>query len=148
MNLNKFTASVPSIPQELEHYFNSADIAQYPFLSFRQHFVDFRGGILNVADGRIGDVAIIDTVEGSTRASHVHKTDWHITYLISGEFEYSWKSEDGIIKKITVGPGQGILTLAGEAHKMEFVQDSLMIAISRNSRVQDEYESDTLRMEF
>jgi len=137
-----------SIPDELKNYFSKADIQNYPFIKFPQNFVDERGTITNVADGLIGDIAVITSKPESVRANHYHKTDWHITYLINGSFEYFWKDLVGEVHSVIVRSGEGVLTVANEEHKMIFSEVSTMLAISRNSRLQENYEADTIKVEL
>lgn len=48
-------------------------LSNYPAIEAFQEFIDDRGSIINIADGQIGDVAVINSAAGSIRASHFHK---------------------------------------------------------------------------
>lgn len=135
------------VPVELIEYFKMEEFPNYPFVEFPQHFLDDRGEIVNIADGRIGDVAVIQSEVGAVRANHYHKTDWHITYIVSGKLKYSWVSNE-TVQSVVVSPGQAVFTPVMVPHKMEFDEKSIMIAIARNSRTQDNYESDTIKIEI
>jgi uncharacterized RmlC-like cupin family protein len=113
-----------------------------------QSFVDERGLIENIADGSLGDVAVITSKANAVRANHVHQNDWHISYLISGAMEYYWIDEykEKIVKSITVVGGEMVYTPQKVPHKMVFSEDSVLIAISGLSRVQENYEFDTKRL--
>ena len=76
------------IPKEIASYFDISSFTDYPLISIPQSFVDDRGEITNIADGILGDVAVIKTNAGAMRANHYHKEDWHLCYLIDGAMEY------------------------------------------------------------
>ena len=135
------------VPIELLEYFRTGKFQNYPFVEFPQRFLDDRGEIVNIADGIIGDVAVIQSEIGAVRANHYHKTDWHITYIVSGKLKYSWIT-DGEVNAVTVSPGQAVFTPIMVPHKMEFDEQSVMIAVARNSRTQDNYEADTIKIEI
>jgi uncharacterized RmlC-like cupin family protein len=135
------------VPAELSKYFSEIDFNEYPKIKFPQTFVDERGKICNLADGAIGDVALISSEKNSIRANHFHHSDWHITYLVQGNMTYSWSdTETSPIQSVRVNAGEGIYTPPKVPHRMLFTNQSLMIAISRNSRTQDNYEKDTERV--
>jgi uncharacterized RmlC-like cupin family protein len=134
------------VPVELLEYFRMEKFPDYPFVEFPQRFLDDRGEIVNIADGRIGDVAVIQSEIGAVRANHYHTTDWHITYIVSGKLKYSWIS-DKKVHSVIVSPGRAVFTPVMVPHKMEFDEKSVMIAVARNSRTQDNYEADTIKIE-
>ena len=113
-----------------------------------QNFEDERGIIKNIADGKLGDVAIITSKANSIRANHVHDNDWHLSYIVSGSMKYFWKNEieTAEIKSIVVKAGEMVYTPKKSPHKMQFLEDSTFIAISQLSRVQENYEEDTKRL--
>lgn len=135
------------VPVELLNYFERGTFPNYPFVEFPQRFLDNRGEITNIADGVIGDVAVIKSEIGAVRANHYHKTDWHITYIVSGSLKYSWISDEKI-NSVIVSPGQAVFTPVMVPHKMEFDEQSVMIAVARNSRTQDNYEADTIKVDI
>lgn len=135
------------VPIELAEYFKEDEFPNYPFVEFPQRFHDERGEILNIADGQLGDVAVIESEVGAIRANHYHKTDWHITYIVSGQLKYFWQSGDDT-KSVIVNPGHAVFTPTMVPHKMEFLEKSIMIAVARNSRTQDHYEEDTIKAEL
>jgi uncharacterized RmlC-like cupin family protein len=113
-----------------------------------QNFEDERGIIKNIADGKLGDVAVITSKANSVRANHVHENDWHLSYIVSGSMKYFWKNEveTGETKSIVVKAGEMVYTPKKSPHKMQFLEDSTFIAISQLSRVQENYEEDTKRL--
>lgn len=97
----------------------------------------------------ITSAILIKSKKGSIRANHYHKKDTHYVYLLSGSFEYSEKS---FLKKnakknvITIKSGDLVITSPNVIHAMEFLEDSLMIALTTEPRSQKEYEKDTVRV--
>jgi dTDP-4-dehydrorhamnose 3,5-epimerase-like enzyme len=102
---------------------------------------------LNIADGVLGDVAVISSIPGSIRANHYHETDWHLSFLLSGSMRYSWKSLDTEDKgQIDIGAGTLFFTPEKTIHQMLFLKESIFIAISKLGRSKLNYESDTVRV--
>jgi len=136
-------------PQSLSSLFKEAHFSNYPIIEIPQSFTDDRGVILNIADGDLGDVAFITCTPDSVRANHIHKSDWHLTYLISGRMIYQWKDVDSGVNegKMEVVAGQLFYTPSNTAHKMTFLAESSFIAVSGLHRDQTSYESDTLRLD-
>ena len=83
------------IPSELSSYFKPQDLVDYPKLKIPQSFTDERGTIVNIADGVLGDVALIQSNENSIRANHVHKSDWHLSFCVAGSLVYSFENAEG-----------------------------------------------------
>jgi dTDP-4-dehydrorhamnose 3,5-epimerase-like enzyme len=137
------------IPTEIAAYFKNENFVDYPLVSVPQEFLDDRGLIRNVADGTLGDVAVIESNSGSVRANHYHREDWHLCYLISGAMEYAWKdslSDEKSHKKV-IAPSQMIFTPAMTPHRIKFLEDSIFISISKLSRISKNYENDTFKIE-
>ncbi len=134
------------IPRELNDYFQGTSFPSYPILNIPQVFDDPRGTIKNIADGNLGDVAVITSKPNSIRANHTHKEDWHLSYLIDGEIKYFWE-EDLRQKSIIIKPGELFYTPPKTPHKMLFLKESIFIAVAAMSRTQENYESDTTRLE-
>lgn len=136
------------IPKELSKIFTEAHFKNYPKVLVPQNFEDERGIIKNIADGKLGDVAIITSKANSVRANHVHDNDWHLSYIVSGSMKYFWKNEveTGETKSIVAKAGEMVYTPKKSPHKMQFLEDSTFIAISQLSRVQENYEEDTKRL--
>ena len=136
------------IPEELSKIFTDDHFKNYPKVLVPQNFEDERGVIKNIADGKLGDVAIITSKANSVRANHVHDDDWHLSYLVSGSMKYFWKSEieASETKSVVVKAGEMVYTPKKSPHKMQFLEDSIFIAVSQLSRVQENYEEDTKRL--
>jgi len=136
------------IPKELSKIFTEDHFKNHPKVLVPQNFEDERGVIKNIADGKLGDVAIITSKANSVRANHVHDDDWHLSYLVSGSMKYFWKSEieASETKSVVVNAGEMVYTPKKSPHKMQFLEDSIFIAVSQLSRVQENYEEDTKRL--
>ncbi len=135
-------------PKSLSSLFKDSHFSNYPIIDIPQSFTDERGVILNIADGDLGDVAFITCTPDAVRANHIHKNDWHLTYLINGRMIYQWEdTTSGVRKgKIEVVAGQLFYTPPNTAHKMTFLTESSFIAVSGLHRDQASYELDTLRL--
>ena len=136
------------IPKELSNIFTDIHFKEYPKVLVPQNFTDERGTIKNIADGKLGDVAIISSKANSIRANHVHDNDWHLSYVVSGSMRYFWKSgtQENEVKSVLVESGEMVYTPPKAPHKMQFLEDSIFIAISQLSREQENYEEDTKRL--
>lgn len=137
------------VPNELSVIFEPQHFIDYPRVSIPQFFVDQRGTIVNIADGRLGDVAIIDSRPGAVRANHYHHEDWHFTYVVRGAITYEWT--DGIdsnyVHRADFNPGELIFTPKGIPHRMKFSKDTTFVAVSKLSRMAELYEKDTVRLD-
>ena len=134
------------IPSTLSSLFSDENFANYPKVLIPQIFNDDRGSIKNLADGRLGDVAIISSQQSSIRANHVHENDWHFSYLVSGQMRYFWKDSNKEVQSLIVKAGEMVYTPPKIPHKMQFLEESVFIAISELSRSQNNYESDTKKI--
>ena len=136
------------IPDNLSSIFTDKHFATYPKILVPQNFVDDRGSIKNIADGKLGDVAVITSKANSIRANHVHDHDWHLSYMVSGSMRYYWRTDlhTENSESITVNTSEMIYTPPKAPHKMVFLEDSVFIAISGLSRVQENYEADTKKL--
>lgn len=123
-------------------------LPNYPLINPVQTYVDERGIILNLADGDIGDVAVIISEAGTIRASHFHNEDWHICHLVQGRLMYLWKDNpDSRSQKLNIVAGMSIITPPLVPHKFEFVEKSIMVVISKLSRLKVNYETDTNKLD-
>jgi dTDP-4-dehydrorhamnose 3,5-epimerase-like enzyme len=123
-------------------------LKNYPLLEPVQNFIDSRGSIVNLADGEIGDVAVITSEAGAVRANHFHDEDWHICHLTQGKFIYYWRElSDLTTKKIVISPGISVVTPPLIAHRFEFIEKSTLIVISKLSRIKSNYDFDTHQLD-
>ena len=108
---------------------------------------DDRGFIQCLTNIPTRNVSYIYSKKGSVRSNHYHKTDWHYMYIMSGSMDYYYREVgQNEIKKINLGPGDMVFTPPMEEHTSYFPEDAHFLAISRNPRDQDAYESDVVRV--
>lgn len=119
-------------------------LPNYPLINSVQTFQDERGLILNLADGDIGDVAVIISEAGAIRANHFHNEDWHICHLIQGRSTYFWKdSLESRSQNLEMGSGMSVITPPLVPHKFVFIEKTTMVVISKLSRLKINYDTDT-----
>lgn len=119
-----------------------------PLVNLTKPFVDKRGSIQPLVDLMMKSAVMIESKKGSLRANHYHKTDWHYCYVISGKIQYFYRQvnskEDP--KIVVAKSGEMIFTPPLVEHCMKFPEDTLFLTLSRNSRDQDTYEADVIRV--
>lgn len=120
------------------------------FRNIQPEFVDMRGAIAKILDDgktNIKSILLITSRKGAIRANHYHRKDTHYSYLLSGSMEYYEKSaEGGDIEKVLLRAGDMVFTPAMRIHAMKFLEDSTFLACATESRSQEEYEADTVRV--
>lgn len=131
------------IPTEISGYFGAKAFENYPKIEIPQSFQDTRGEILNIADGELGDVAVIRSKAKAIRANHVHISDWHLSYCLSGSLNYSFMPLGEEVVTLTIESGDLFFTPKQTPHRMDFLEDTVLLVISRNSRKRDKYQEDT-----
>ena len=112
---------------------------------------DKRGSIIKVMEGKITSVLVIPSKKGAVRANHYHKRDTHYVYMVSGKMRYTIKD---LIKKrarkqsVILKAGDLVYTPPMVAHAMEFLEDSVFLALTAERRDQKHYENDTTRIDL
>ena len=112
-------------------------------------FVDARGAIQPLVDEDMKSCVLIASNKGTVRANHYHKTDWHYCYVLSGRIEYYHRptGSDAEPEKVMVEAGQMFFTPPMVDHSMVFPEDTVFITWGRNSRLQEVYEADVVRID-
>lgn len=113
-------------------------------------FVDDRGAIKNLLFTPITSVATIESKQGSVRANHVHKTDWHYAYVVRGSVLY-FEREPGatdVPEPCEFGPGEMFFTPPCREHAMLFPEDSVIMTFAKNVRTHENHEADLERVSF
>ncbi len=110
--------------------------------------VDDRGYIQCLVNFPMKNLSLISSVKGSVRSNHYHVTDWHYMYILSGAFDYYYRptETDEEIKVINVKKGEMVFTPPMEDHATVFLEDTQLLAMSRNPRDQEAYEADVRRI--
>ena len=105
-------------------------------------FTDKRGTISNLLAWPIQHVALITSTPGAVRGNHVHQTDNHFTYLLSGRCRYT-QIVGGVVESCAMEPGDLILTAAGIPHALVSHGDSVFLALCTAERMGGKYQEDT-----
>jgi dTDP-4-dehydrorhamnose 3,5-epimerase-like enzyme len=114
-------------------------------------FKDARGSIeLLFDDPTWGSVSRIYSEPGSRRANHYHKEDKHVCMVQYGRIIYYERpvGSQEKPKKIVIEAGETFYTQPMVEHTMIFPTTTLFICFSKLSRMQDNYEKDTVRLDF
>lgn len=116
---------------------------------------DSRGQIVNILEEKkfaeIANILVIDSKKGTVRANHYHKKDSHYMYLIKGKMRYTardMRKKDAPLRSVIVRAGEMVYTPPMVAHAVEFLEDSLFLALATKSRKQKAYEADTVRLQL
>lgn len=117
-------------------------------VSLEKPFVDARGQIRPLVDLTMESCVLIESRKGSVRANHYHRTDWHFCYVISGSIEYLHRPHGSAEKpaRVLVRQGQLFFTPPMVDHAMVFPEDTTFMVLGRNSRAQEVYEADVVRI--
>ena len=118
-------------------------------LPLDEAFRDERGEIVPLVDQIMKSAVMISSKKGTVRANHYHKTDWHYCYVVSGSIDYYHRphGSDATPEKVTIRTGQLFFTPPMVDHAMVFPEDTVFLTLGRNSRRQEVYEADVVRIE-
>lgn len=121
-----------------------------PGVPLASAFTDPRGEIFNLLLGEISSVGLIRSKRGAVRANHLHKTDWHFTYVANGSVLYFERSAGApdIPTPTEFRALSMFFTPPGVEHAMLFTQDTDILTFARNIRSHDNHEADLVRVEF
>lgn len=111
-------------------------------------FIDNRGSIQPLVDVTMESCVLISSKKGSVRANHYHRTDWHYCYVLSGTIDYYHRptGSSEAPTKVRVSEGELFFTGPMTDHAMVFVDDTVFLTFGRNSRTQEVYEADVVRI--
>jgi quercetin dioxygenase-like cupin family protein len=112
-------------------------------------WTDERGSIQPLVDVPMESCVLISSKRGTVRANHYHRTDWHYCYVLDGEIEYYHRphGSTGTPEKVMIGAGQMFFTPPDVDHAMVFTKDTRFMTWGRNSRAQEVYEADVVRID-
>ena len=111
-------------------------------------FADARGAIQPLVDLPMESCVLISSKKGAVRANHYHRTDWHFCYVMSGSIDY-YERPHGSTEaptKVRVKTGELFFTGPMVEHMMAFPEDTVFLTLGRNSRTQEAYEADVVRI--
>jgi dTDP-4-dehydrorhamnose 3,5-epimerase-like enzyme len=134
-------------------YINAVINKDYPedrFVPLDIPFEDDKGLIQNLLlDATIRSISVITSKHGSIRSNHYHKTDWHYLYIVSGSLRYYERDINGSNKIIKVfKAGEMFFTPPMKVHKVEFLENTIMMSFAKNIRDHKQHEEDLIREEF
>jgi quercetin dioxygenase-like cupin family protein len=111
-------------------------------------FVDIRGSIQPLVDLPMESAVLIHSKKGAVRANHYHQTDWHFCYVLSGSIEYLHRPTGSRAKpkSVFVKEGELFFTPPMVDHQMLFPEKCSFLVLGRNSRSQEVYEADVIRI--
>lgn len=118
----------------------------------KPEFRDERGYITRLVNDnnlKLRAVLYITSKAGTQRGNHYHKHDYHYVYCLSGKLRYSEKDmnkSNSRTESVILKPGDLVLSKPMFAHSMEFLKDTVFLAFTTETRDQDKYESDTVRV--
>lgn len=112
-------------------------------------FSDERGAISDILDDvAILHTGIINSKKGTVRGNHYHIKQTQYNYIISGKVKLiTWQIKEP--KKLTeniLSSGDLVFIPAGVAHRMEFLEDTVFLDMNSESRSNNGYENDTVRV--
>ena len=112
-------------------------------------FADPRGSIQPLVDAAMESCVLISSGKGSVRANHYHRTDWHYCYVLSGSIDYFHRPQGSgaAPERVQIAAGQMFFTPPMVEHAMLFPEDTVFLTFGRNSRAQEVYEADVVRVE-
>lgn len=120
----------------------------------KPEFIDERGYITRLVDDektKFRAVLYITSKTGTERGNHYHKKDSHYVFCVSGRFKYSEKDmtkPNSSTESVILKPGDLVLSNPMIAHSMEFLEDTVFLAITTEPREQNQYEGDTVRIKI
>jgi oxalate decarboxylase/phosphoglucose isomerase-like protein (cupin superfamily) len=109
---------------------------------------DNRGFIQTLVNFPMKNLALISSKKGTVRSNHYHVTDWHYMYVLSGSFDYYYRATGTSAAPLVmrVNAGDMVFTPPMEDHATVFLEDTQLLAMSRNPRDQESYEADVRRV--
>lgn len=121
-----------------------------PIVSLPMPFVDDRGSIQTLVNGGIHAIQVITSKAGSVRANHYHKKDSHYMYVVSGRMLYIERPAETDMEPTWtyVNAGQLVYTAPMVEHAVEFLEDTVFLNITGQSREHDIYEDDLVRVQL
>ena len=121
---------------------------KHGLVKLEKPFIDARGEIQPLVDEMMRSAVLIESKAGSIRANHYHKTDWHYCYVLSGEIKYFYRphGDNEMAKELIIRENQMFFTPPMIEHAMVFEKATQFLTWSRNSRIQEIYETDVCRI--
>ncbi|MDH3386401.1 MAG: hypothetical protein OEN02_00730 [Gammaproteobacteria bacterium] len=111
-------------------------------------FTDDRGAIQPLVSGDFKAAQLITSKAGTVRANHYHKEDSHYMYIVSGEFDYYYRSTGSSAEPrcLRLKAGEMVYTPPMFDHAVKFVKNTTFINFTSCDRDQSTYEDDIVRI--
>jgi dTDP-4-dehydrorhamnose 3,5-epimerase-like enzyme len=137
-------------PDEYTQAVDDGNYPKDPVVPMETPFVDERGVIQNLLLKPMTSAAMIVSKKGSVRANHLHRTDWHYAYVVSGEILYFERDigSTEIPEPMKFTAGQMFFTPPMREHAMLFSQDTVFLTLAKNVRSHENHEADLERVSF
>ncbi len=115
-------------------------------------YTDDRGKMYYLSDEKIKitNVLLITCKKGAVRANHYHKNDSHYVYMLEGKMRYTTQDveQKNEAESVILQTGDLIYTPPQLIHAMEFLSNSKFLALTTETRSQEAYERDTVRIKI
>lgn len=112
-------------------------------------FVDERGNIIDVLnDVLIKHVGLLTARKGDIRANHYHNKQSQFNYIISGRIKVTtWDFDMQSEKTVSILEKGDLIEIPPKvAHIFEFLEASVFLDLTTESRSNDGFEKDTVRL--
>jgi quercetin dioxygenase-like cupin family protein len=118
-------------------------------LELKPDFTDARGTITDLLnDVPISSVNVVTSLKGAIRGNKYHRRADKYIYLINGTMEWLYREGDNEeVSRAIFVTGDFFLVPSGEHHAMRFLEDTVIIQFTTESRAGTGYEDDTVRLE-
>jgi oxalate decarboxylase/phosphoglucose isomerase-like protein (cupin superfamily) len=121
-------------------------------LNVKPFYIDDRGKMYYLSDEKIKitNVLLITCKKGAVRANHYHKNDSHYVYLLEGKMRYVTQDihRKNDIESVILKKGDLVYTPSMLIHAMKFLENSKFLALTTETRGQEAYEKDTVRVKI
>lgn len=135
------------------HYWErvrAGDFPNDPRVPLPPRFANGAGTIQNLTAKLEGCfVSVIESGAKTIRSNHRHQEDWHFLYVASGGMLY-YERPPGMPmpEPLYFGKGQMAFTGPGLEHATAFLEDTVLVSLSKRARNTVEHESDVVRVEL
>lgn len=115
-------------------------------------FTDQRGSIFDLLDDAIiKHVGLITSKRGTIRGNHYHLKQDQYNYIFSGKVKLLTRhieEDPNMTDSHILAPGDFVFIPTQIIHTMEFLEDTVFLDLNSESRSNDGYEKDTIRVQI
>lgn len=94
-------------------------------------------------------MALITSMEKTSRSNHWHKTDAHYLYTVEGHwlyFECDPSDNLDTVVPVEVHDGEMVYTPPMRLHRCTFLTDTMLFSFSKLTRTHENHEADVVRV--